>query len=589
MMEDRTVTIGGATGAWGDSMFGAEQLLASKRCDYIVFEALAEITMAILARARMKNPKAGYATDIIEMIGRDIRACREQGVRIISNAGGVNPAGAAARLAELAAMAGVDLKIATVHGDDLLDRLDLLGELPGSPLSANVYLGAQPIAAALGAGADVVITGRCVDSALALGPLVHEFGWATSDLDRLAQGSLAGHLIECGPQATGGLMTDWHELESFEDIGYPIAECRADGSFVFTKPDGTGGLVDERTVAEQLVYEIGDPSAYLLPDVTCDWREVRLTQDGRDRVRVEGARGRPPPGTLKVCVQIPDGFKVKVTLLVAGIDAVRKAERLGADVLRRADRVLNRLGAAPLCGSDIEVLGAESTYGPHSRAREAREVVLKLGLHHRDRAVLSAVVREIPSFGLATVGISAGGGGLARVTPLLRLHNRFVPRGELAPIVRIENERVAYADPAVAVRDSAPPEQADVPREFEVVDGVEVALACIAHGRSGDKGAHANIGVRARTADFWPLLCAQLTASRVAAYLAHLIDGSVSRYELPGIHALNFVLTDALGGGGIASLRYDAQGKAYAQQLLSMPVEVPRGWTAHPRFKRVGF
>ncbi|MEM7436761.1 MAG: acyclic terpene utilization AtuA family protein, partial [Myxococcota bacterium] len=372
---DRTVVLGGASGAWGDSSLAAPQLLATERCDYLLFEALAEITMAILTRARAKDPSLGYATDVIRMIGRDLGTISAQGVRVVTNAGGVHPRAAAAALRSLAEAAGVAMRIASIEGDDLLDRL---AELRGAgvtelrdgspvvdnPLSINAYLGARPIAAALDAGAQVVVTGRCVDSALALGPLIHEFGWGTDDLDQLSQGSLAGHLLECGPQSTGGIATDWRDVPGWDDLGYPMAECRADGSFTITKPVGSGGLVDERTVAEQLVYEIGDPGAYLLPDVTCDWREVTLEAVGEDRVEVVGARGWPPPPTYKACAHTLDGFKATCMLFIGGRDARDKAERLCDAFVRRAERILQRENLPPLRRHDLEVLGAESTYGP---------------------------------------------------------------------------------------------------------------------------------------------------------------------------------------------------------------------------------
>lgn len=579
--------IGGATGAWGDSAFAGAQLLASERCDYIVFEALAEITMGILTRAKAKDPKRGYAVDIIDMIGRDLPGYREQRVAVITNAGGMNPSAAAARLRSQPG--GAALKIATVTGDDLTPRLHELRqagvEVPPDPLSASVYLGARPIAAALGAGADVVITGRCVDSALTLGPLMHEFGWELDAWDRLAQGSLAGHLLECGPQSTGGLLTDWEDIPSWEDLGYPIAECRADGSFVLTKAPGTGGCVDDRTVAEQLLYEIGDPAAYLLPDVTCDFRNVALTQRGADRVEVTGARGRPPPPKLKACAQVADGFKVKVMLMVGGRDAVAKARRLGDDMVARAARVLAHRGQPALSAHDIEILGAESTYGPHARVHDAREVILKLGLHHHDRAALDAVVRELPSFGLAAVGVTGGGTGLARSTPLLRLASFGVSRDAVPVCVTIDDEAIPYAQPMLHTAE--PVGSADRSATPEVVhDPVRVPLIAIAHGRSGDKGADANIGLRARHSDFFPLMTARITADVVAAYMAHRIAGPVERYVLDGLTALNFVLRDALGGGGIASLRMDAQGKAYAQQLLDMEIDVPRAWLSHPAFRQ---
>ena len=394
--EDPLVVLGGAAGAWGDSAFALPQLLDSERCDYIFLEALAEITMGILTRARQHNPELGYATDVIAMIGRELPRIARQGVRIVTNAGGVNPRAAAEAVRAMADEAGVPIRVAWVEGDSLIDRIDELcglglaemsdgAPLTEAPLSFNAYLGAHPIAAALGAGAQLVVTGRCVDSALALGPLIHEFAWGPADLDALSQGSLAGHLLECGPQSTGGVLTDWQDVASWHDIGYPIAECRADGSFVLSKPEGTGGLVDVRTAAEQLLYEIGDPSAYLLPDVTCDWRQVELEQLGADRVGVTGAIGRPPPATLKACAQVVDGFKITALVLIAGRDAAARAERFGSEFLKRAERILKRDGYPALRGVDVEILGAESTYGPQARTANSREVVTKISMHHDSR------------------------------------------------------------------------------------------------------------------------------------------------------------------------------------------------------------
>ena len=592
------VVIGGAAGAWGDSSFAAPQLLDSGRCDYIFFEALAEVTMGILTRAREKDASLGYATDVIGMIGRDLARFVEQRVRVVTNAGGVNPKAAAEALRTIADRAGVSTRIAWVEGDDLMGRIDEIGalgiaevsdgsSLVAEPLSFNAYLGARPIAAALDAGADVVITGRCVDSALALGPLIHEFGWAPHDLDGLSQGSLVGHLLECGPQSTGGLLTDWEDVPSWEALGYPLAECRADGSFVLTKAEGTGGLVDVRTASEQLLYEIGDPAAYLLPDVTCDWRHVGLSQVGPDRVEVQGAVGRPPPSTLKACAQVVDGYKLTALVFIGGRDAAKKAERFGDAFIRRAQSLLDREGLAGLRDVDIELLGAESTYGPHARTRDTREVVAKVALHHDSRAALAAVVRELGSFGLVVSGLTAGGRGLPKPTPLVRLQSYLIPRDRFQPEIYVDGEPIPYEEPAPVVSAAPPPESERCNDPFTVTDPIELPLIAIAHARSGDKGADANIGVRARHRDFLPLLRDQLSASAVADWFSHRIEGPVQRYELPGIDALNFVLRDALGGGGIASLRFDPQGKAYAQQLLDMPMQVPSAWLAHPALAQV--
>ncbi|MDF3848153.1 acyclic terpene utilization AtuA family protein, partial [Achromobacter denitrificans] len=295
------VHIGCASGFWGDSQIAIPQLLTAEKLDYIVFDYLAETTMSILQRARMRNPDLGYATDFVSVLRPHLKTLLERGVRLVSNAGGLNPRGCRDAILAFAREQGLAPRIAVVTGDDvselqaeftdaqgrLLSDLDGFGPL----LSANAYLGAYPIVQALAQDADIVITGRAVDSACALAVAIHEFDWSFSDYDKLAQASLAGHLIECGPQATGGLFTDWETVPDWANIGYPIVALDPDGGFDLTKPPGTGGLVSRATVAEQLLYEIGDPAAYELPDVVCDLRQVSIRETGPDRVRVEGARG----------------------------------------------------------------------------------------------------------------------------------------------------------------------------------------------------------------------------------------------------------------------------------------------------------
>lgn len=590
---DHIVTIGGAAGAWGDTILSTPQLLASGRCDYIIYEGLAEITMGILTRQQLKDPSRGYATDIIQTIADHLGAYAEQGIKVVTNAGGINPRAAAKLIRDAAQRAGLDVSVASITGDDLAGRLDELraleltemtdgGPLPDRPVSFNAYLGARPIAAALDAGADVVVTGRCADSALVLGPLIHEYGWAHDDWDRLSQGSLAGHLLECGPQSTGGLFTDWESFDSWADIGYPLAECHPDGSFVLTKPEDTGGLVNVATAAEQLLYEIGDPTTYLLPDVTCDWTQVSLTQSGRDRVEISGARGRPAPPTLKACAQVLDGFKARTTLFVLGRNADRKARRLADDILARSRVILDQLGAGDFRDVDVEVIGAEATYGANARVLDSREVTLKIGMSHDDERALRKVLRDPPSFGLAVPGSSAGG-AVPRPTPRMLLRCYLVPRQLLPATVEIDGEHVEVDElqAAMATGPGPRPQRQHVAADAPSGPTVTLPLIAIAHGRSGDKGIDANIGIRARHPDFLAVIRHAVTAERVAEYLAHLIDGGVDRYDLPGVDAINLHLHDALGGGGIASLRIDPQGKAFAQQLLDLPVEVPVAWLDH--------
>lgn len=603
-MTKSTISIGGAAGMWGDSYLATPQLLADGRCDYLIYEALAEITMAILTKARMKNPEHGYALDLITIIGENLRQMHDQNVRVITNAGGINPQSAAAKLRSIAQAAGIDVRIATVSGDDLLPQLNQLQDrgvremtkstpVPEQPISFNAYLGAAPIAAALDAGADIVITGRCVDSALTLAPLIHEFGWGPEEFDKLSGGSLAGHLIECGPQSTGGLLTDWQDTASWANPGFPIVSVRGDGSFDITAPAGTDALVDRRTVIEQMLYEIGDPAAYLLPDVVCDWTEVTVTDSGPNRVEVRGARGVAPTPTLKACAQVFDGFRTQVMFFLGGRDAAARGRRAAADLLTRAQKMFAERGFADFRDTLVEIVGAEDTYGANARDLGVREVVVRIALRHDDPAALTAFVREFPSIGLGgPCGMGGGGGALPKPSPVLRLESFLVPRELVRPVIEIDGQPMQSTEttdvPVSICQALAGPRGGDV-----VVDGeihgstVELPLIAIAFGRSGDKGDSVNIGIAARHPEFEPIIHAQVTAARVAEYLAHFGATHVDRYVLPGSHAVNFLLHQGLGGGGTASLRIDPQGKAAAQQLLDMPVAVPAALLAHPAIAAV--
>lgn len=586
-MTEKIINIGCAAGAWGDSSLSTAQLLASGKLDYLVYEALAEVTMAILSRAKMKNPDTGYAIDFINPILKiHLQEIRRQGIRVVTNAGGINPQAAANALCEIARNQGIALKVAVVEGDNLMPHLDQLREadvremtyntpLPKRTLAINAYLGAFPIAAALDAGADVVITGRVVDSALMLAPLIHEFGWVRADLDKLAQGSLAGHLLECGAQSTGGLLTDWETVDSWVNIGYPIAECAADGSFVLTKPEGTDGLVSQSTVTEQILYEIGNPREYILPDVICDFADVTLTLVGENRVRVEGARGYAPPEMYKACTLEMDGYRLMSMLMVTGRYAVDKAQRVGETLFERMRRVFPEKGWDDFRETSIEILGSESQFGPHSRAKKSREVILKMAAHHDNKDALAFFAREIPSSALSMAQSLIGGGtGLPRPTPLIRVHSMLIPRELVTVLVDGEpfvDERLGLDEYQV----SAPPVIDARPEKTYEGETIETPLIRIAYGRSGDKGNICNVGIAARHPDFMPILRKELTAEKVQLYLGHLIEGKVERFELSGLNAFNFVLHDALGGGGTASLRFDPMGKGMAQVLLECPIEVP--------------
>ncbi|MFK9004787.1 acyclic terpene utilization AtuA family protein [Pseudomonas pergaminensis] len=583
----KTVRIGCASAFWGDTCTAAAQLVHGGKLNYLVFDYLAEITMSILAGARMKDPQAGYATDFVEVLTPLLADIQRQGVRVISNAGGINPQACAAALQAACDKAGVALKIAVLLGDDLQPQLkhlhtitDMFNGTPLPPMcvSANAYLGAPGITQALQLGADIVITGRVVDSAVVSAALVHEFDWSWQDYDRLAQAALAGHIIECGAQCTGGNFTDWRDVPDYEHIGFPIVEVSADGQFTVNKVDGTGGLISELSVAEQLLYEIGDPHAYLLPDVICDFSQVKLQQQGKHCVRLHGAKGLPPTGQYKVSATYPDGFRCTASCLIAGIDAVAKAERVSEAIINKTSELFSQRGWAPFTEVNIELLGSETTYGAHALRQDCREVVVKLAVRHPSKQALVLFAREIAqaATGMAP-GLTGIVGGRPTVYPLIRLFSFLIDKASCDIGIDFQGERHTCALPR-ADTPTLPDAPIDPPTPQGRADA-SVPLVKLAVARSGDKGNHSNIGVIARDSDYLPWIAEALTPAVIVDWMGHVLDpvqGRVERWYLPGSHSLNFLLENALGGGGIASLRIDPQGKAFAQQLLEIPIAVPQ-------------
>jgi len=590
-MTGKTVRIGCCSGFWGDSALAAPQLVHGAEIDYLVSDYLAEVTMSILARAKAKSPELGYATDFVQVTMKSlVRDIKARGIKVVTNAGGINPLACRDALMAVAAEAGVELKVGVVLGDDLTEqaaefRAAGITEMytgaafPDAVMSINAYLGGRPIAQALAVGCDVVVTGRCVDSAVTLGPLMYEFGWADDDYDQLAAGTLAGHIIECGAQCTGGLFTDWQRVKSWENIGYPIATVEADGAFTISKPDDTDGLICFGSVAEQLLYEMGDPGAYHVPDVACDFTEVTVEEVGAQRVRVSGARGQAPTSTYKTSCTYRDGYKNQALLVIGGFDAAAKARRTAETVLARTRKMFLERNLGDYTEARIEAVGAEAMYGDSAEANP-REVVMKIAVKHPDKAALEIFAREFAPAGTSMApGTTGFGGGRPSPSPVVRLFSFLVDKASVPVRVVVDGDEaavpVATAGGFVESRSAL---VEPVPAAAPEGETVRLPLLRLCYGRSGDKGNTANIGLIARRSEYLPLLRQQVTAERVRAHFAHNCQGEVSRFDLPGISGMNFLLTDTLGGGGMASLHTDNLAKAYCQVLMAMEIDVPVAW-----------
>lgn len=591
--KEKTIRIGGASAFLIDSALAVPQLLTGGALDYLIFDYLAEGSMGLLGRMQAMDPKGGFGADFLTVhVGPHLKEIARQRIKVVANAGGLNPQGLAVATEALVKQAGLSLSVAYVDGDDIREQVEALrasgcrdmftGAVlpPKSIISANAYLGAFPIAAALAKGADIVITGRVVDSALALGPLIHEFAWQPHDYDALAAGTLAGHLLECGAQVTGGTFTDWREVPAWENIGFPIGECHADGSLVITKPHGTGGLVSVGTVAEQLLYEVSDPGDYLVADVRCDFGAVSLEQVGPDRVRVSGARGRAPTDTYKVCITYEDGWRAIAYQPLIGEEAAAKGERQAAALFART-RVLLRARELPdFTATACLIIGAERSFGPHAQPGGGREVICKLVADHPDKLGADLFAREQWT---AISGMSVGTSiNLAtHVLPVTGLFLCLLSRSAVTPRLTMGGLTQALPDiPGTAPAARAlQPQPAAEPAQADTT----VELVRLAWARSGDKGHLFNVAVIARRPEYLPWLRAALSPVAVGEWYRHLRRAGpprVDRYEVPGFHALNLVVHDALEGGLNASTQLDPAAKGMGQMLLRFPVPVPAALAA---------
>ena len=556
------VRIGNCSGFYGDRVSAMREMLTGGELDYLTGDYLAELTMLILGRDRMKNPERGYAKTFLIQLEECLGLAHDRGVRIVTNAGGLNPAGLAQAVRALAERLGVPVTVAHVEGDDLLPRAAELG-FPGV-LTANAYLGAWGIVGCLNSGADIVVTGRVTDASVVVGPAAAHFGWGPRDYDRIAGAVVAGHVIECGAQATGGNYSFFTDIPDLSYAGFPLAEIRADGSSVITKHPATGGQVSVGTVTAQLLYEITG-ARYANPDATARFDTISLSDDGPDRVLISGARGEPPPPTLKVSLNSIGGFRNSATFVLTGLDVDAKA----ALVRRQLEAALTVRPA------ELDWTLAR-TDRPDADTEQTASALLTCAVRDPDKntvgrrfsaAAVELALASYPGFHTTAPPSDAAVYGL--FTP------GYVPAGEVShTAVRADGSRVPIppADETLAL---APVTEPALPEPPPAGPTRRLPLGTIAGARSGDKGGGANIGVWVRTDDQWRWLANTLTVDLLRELLPEAGNLPVTRHLLPGIRAVNFVIDDILGKGVAYQARFDPQAKGLGEWLRSRHVDIP--------------
>ena len=568
------VRIANCSGFFGDRLSAAREMVEGGEIDVLTGDWLAELTMLILHKQRLRNPDAGYASTFLLQMEQVLATCVERGIKVVTNAGGLNPAGCAEKVRQIAAKLGLTVKVAHVEGDDLmgriddlrshLDHLDTGAPLAGEPVSANAYLGGWGIAAALEAGADVVVCGRVTDAALVEGPAAWWHGWARDDWDALAGAVVAGHVIECGTQATGGNYS-WFEEIPYPTVplGFPIAEVAADGSSVITKHAGTGGVVNVGTVTAQVLYEIGSP-AYANPDVVARFDTIQLRQEAHDRVLISGVRGEPAPTTTKVCINLDGGYRNRMSFVLTGLDQQRKADWL-------TDALFRRVGGRDRFDEvDVRLVEAPSDAPTQEQASGRLHITVKSSDERLAGKAFSGAAIELA---LANYPGFFATGGPSEAQSYGVYWPALVPADEVQELVVLHD--------GSTVRVAPPPRGVEVePRHKAHDEGGGAATEAVgpAHGetlgayfaaRSGDKGGNANVGIWARDDAGFQWLRAHLTTAMVQRLLPEAAELDVRRYELPNIHALNFVIVGLLGEGVASSTAFDAQAKGLGEYLRS--------------------
>ncbi|WP_407664623.1 acyclic terpene utilization AtuA family protein [Mycolicibacterium anyangense] len=556
------VRIGNCSGFYGDRIAAMHEMLTGGELDYLTGDYLAELTMLILGRDRMKSPDRGYAKTFLTQLEQCLGVAHERGVRIVANAGGLNPAGLATAVRGLAERLGIGVTVAHVEGDDLLPRAAVLGL--GEPLTANAYLGAWGIVDCLNAGADIVITGRVTDASVVVGPAAAHFGWARDDYDRLAGAVVAGHVIECGTQATGGNYAFFTEIADLGHAGFPLAEVHADGSSVITKHPGTGGQVSIGTVTAQLLYEISG-ARYANPDTTARFDTIGLSEDGPDRVRISGVRGEPPPPAVKVSLNSIGGFRNAVTFILTGLDIEQKAtlvrSQLESALTATPAEIVWTLARTDRPDADTEQTASALLTcvvrdpDPNTVGRRFSSAAVELALASYPGFTSTAPPGEAQVYGVFTAG--------------------YVPADEIEHLaVHPDGSRTRIEAPArtLELGEVVAPE---LPEPLAPGPTRRLPLGAVAGARSGDKGGAANIGVWVRTDEQWRWLAHTLTTDLLRELLPETQGLPITRHLLPGLRAVNFDIDGILGKGVAYNARFDPQAKGLGEWLRSRHVDIP--------------
>jgi hypothetical protein len=597
MKIQKNILVGNAGGFWGDDIHAFRKQLEYGKLHYLTLDYLAELTMSILRKLQLKNPNDGYIYDFILQIQNNLDLITKNKVKIISNAGGLNPIACGEKLLEVLKQYNLEnkIKIAVVYGDNIFPEIDKFKNEKFENIDnpkikfknirkdleiANVYFGSKAIVEALKNNADIVITGRVSDASLVMAPLMYEFNWKENDWDKLASSLVAGHLIECGTQVTGGNFTDWHLVKNW-DIGYPIIEAFSDGTFLVKKSPNSGGIINKNTIREQLIYEIGDPYNYISPDVIADFNSVAIEEKKPDEVFIHSIKGKPPTPYYKVSMGYKDGYKVFGEIIVSGPNAIEKAKVLRDILENKISKQFHRF--------NINLIGYNSCHKNLIVYNDTNEILMRFYAHDYDKSKLEELTKKIPSLILSgPPGISYTG-GRQKVSEVIAFYPTLINKKLVEPQLMILNPQKSYfsifinhtyekdyvpSKPQISKKDIV-----NLNLEFlykSEQELIEVSFYEICLARSGDKGDKINLGVIARSQEIYNFLKTYITADFIKYLFREICKGNVLRYEIPQLKSLNFVLEKSLEGGGTRSLQIDAQGKTIAQAFLNQKIKIPK-------------